>query len=618
MTENQKLLAEYVENGAENAFRELVARYIDFVYSAAFRLTQGDSQLAEDVAQCVFIDLARKAHTLPKEVMLGGWLHRNTCFVAATVMRGERRRRAREREAAEMNTFLDHSESNLSEIKPVLDEAINKLEAEDRHAILLRFFEQRDLRSVGEILGTSENAARMRVTRALERLQVLLKHRGVSYSTAALGAVLASETISAAPAELAASISGAALAGATIGGGGGLTLLRIVTMTKVKFGIVSAVIIAGVATRMILQYQSQVVLREENRSLKLQVHQLAQLTAENERLSNLVARSRLTLIPRLPAPLMRATPVPVETTPGDLRSTNLVARIIKGDKPPQLTAEQIESYLKENRRSAASLVAAFRATNDPKLLEEALEKFPNDPQVNFAAVFQQGLAPEEQRRRLDALKQAAPDNALANYLSALDYFKSGQADQAVQELSAASNKQRFQDYSTEFIQSAEEAWRGAGYSVAEAKALASSQLLLPHLAELKQLGHDMVDLATAYRQTGDEASAQLALQMGANLGRRYDGSAAEALVSQLVGMAIETMNLKAMDRGSSYGNAGETVQARLDQLDLQRARIKDLDEQFQALQPKLSDQDWISYKDRWRTFGEEAAVRWLADKYGQK
>ena len=110
MTDSRTLLAEYVKDGSEPAFRELVGRYVDLVYSAAVRLVEEDRHLAEDVAQTVFADLARLARSLPKEVMLGGWLHRHTCFVAATLLRSERRRRARERQAVEMNALPDHSE----------------------------------------------------------------------------------------------------------------------------------------------------------------------------------------------------------------------------------------------------------------------------------------------------------------------------------------------------------------------------------------------------------------------------------------------------------------------------------------------------------------------------
>src|SRR3970040_2335326 len=98
MTDGQQLLAQYAESGSETAFRELVTRYVDLVYSTAVRLVNGDTHLAEDVTQTVFTALARKARALSKDVMLGGWLHRHTCFVALNTMRSERRRHARERQ----------------------------------------------------------------------------------------------------------------------------------------------------------------------------------------------------------------------------------------------------------------------------------------------------------------------------------------------------------------------------------------------------------------------------------------------------------------------------------------------------------------------------------------
>src|ERR1039458_5361120 len=133
-----------------------------------------------------------------------------------------------------MNAIEDHSESNLAQVAPVLDEAIGQLDAEDRTAILLRFFERKDFRGVGDALGISEDAARKRVDRALEKLHVLLKHRGAALSAAALGTALATEAVTAAPAGLAGSIAGTALASAAAGGGMTLTLLKVMGMTKLK------------------------------------------------------------------------------------------------------------------------------------------------------------------------------------------------------------------------------------------------------------------------------------------------------------------------------------------------------------------------------------------------
>lgn len=121
MTESQALLVDYVENGTESAFRDLVARYIDLVYSTALRRVGGDVHLAQDVAQTVFLHLARKARRLPRSVMLGGWLYQATCNVTATVTRAERRRQIRERQAVQMNTLHNDSTGNFEHFAPMLD-----------------------------------------------------------------------------------------------------------------------------------------------------------------------------------------------------------------------------------------------------------------------------------------------------------------------------------------------------------------------------------------------------------------------------------------------------------------------------------------------------------------
>ncbi len=616
MTDSQQLLADYVRNGSEEAFRELVTRYLALVYSTAIRLVGGDTHRAEDVAQTVFVDLARKARRLPNNVMLGGWLHRDTCFVASKTMRSERRRQSRERHAVEMNSFQDHSESDLLRVAPILDEVINRLGAEDRTAILLRFFEQRDFRSVGDALGSTEDAARMRVTRALEKLHALLKHRGVTLSVAALGTVLTAEAVTAAPIGLAVTISSVALAGAAMGTGTTLTFLEAMTMTKFQAGIIGAIVVASVLTPLVIQHQAQVRLRDENQSLR---QQIAQVNADNKSLASRVLQGKGGRAPRLPAPPMQVTNLPSALPTEDLQPTNLIAQL-RG-KPPKLTAEQVESYLKVNRRNAASLLAAYNITGEPALLEEAMQQYPNDPQVAFEAVFRKDATPEQRRQWLDAFKQSAPDNALANYLSALDYFKAGQTDQAVQDLIAADGKPQFQDYYLDFRQNAEEADLAAGYSVAEAKVLAyESQAPLRYISPLRDEVRDyLVPLANSYRQTGDMESAQAALQMAVNLGQRFEnGSPGELLVSQRVGMLEESIALGAMDPNSPYGNNGQTVQDRINLLEQQQEAFKALNRQFIPLEQTMSAQDWISYTDRINSFGHEAAMRWLVNKYGQK
>ncbi len=267
MADAQTLLADYL-SGSESAFRELVTRYVDLVFSTAFRLVDGDRPLAEDVTQTVFLDLARAARSLPRNTMLGGWLHRHTCFASAKARRGERRRLERERQAVEMSTLESDSGNHFAELAPMLDEAINQLGVEDRTAILLRFFERRDFRAVGQAVGTSEDGARMRVNRALAKLHELLGQKGVTLTVGALGAGLATQAVTAAPSGLAASVAATSLAGA--GGGMTLTLLQLMTATKFKIALGVAAL-AGLAAPLVLQHEQINRLRAENSIWRQQV-----------------------------------------------------------------------------------------------------------------------------------------------------------------------------------------------------------------------------------------------------------------------------------------------------------------------------------------------------------
>ena len=246
-----------------------------------------------------------------------------------------------------------------------------------------------------------------------------------------------------------------------------------------------------------------------------------------------------------------------------------------------------------------------------------MEKYPNDPQVAFEAALDKDLSPDEQRQWLNTFEKSAPNNALANYLSALNYFSSGQIDQGVQELTAASGKP-LDDYTLNRMQDDEEAYTSAGYSAAEAERIADAWLVLPQDVQEKQLGLDLVALANAYGQSGDQNSAQAALQMAMNLGQNVASESSNAaLLNQLVGMSIETLAFNAMNPNSSYGGDGQTVQDQLNQIVQQRATIKELVQQAEPLMPAMSDQDILNYENRRKLFGEVAALQWLVSKYGQ-
>jgi len=210
--QDSQLLEDYVTRNSERAFQSLVARYLNLVRSTALRQVRNAS-LAEEVAQAVFILLARKAAGLRKRksLALGGWLYRTTRFVAARALRGELRRQRREQEAFQMQQFSSADET-WCRIAPMLDEGIEQLGQTDRDVVILRFFQDEPLHAVGASLGISEEAAGKRVSRSLEKLRSFFVRRGFTISTALLATALAGSRADAAPASLAAAMAAKALA----------------------------------------------------------------------------------------------------------------------------------------------------------------------------------------------------------------------------------------------------------------------------------------------------------------------------------------------------------------------------------------------------------------------
>ena len=296
MTDDAELLRQYAQAGSEDAFAELVQRYLPVVYASALRQTGGDAELAKDVCQTVCIDLARKARSLLGHDLLVGWLFTATRFAAASMVRENRRRQAREFVAVSMRE--DNSEpaeeSWNSQLAPVLDTALAELSSEDRNAILLRFFQGKPLKEVGALLGLNEDAARMRVTRAVDKLHHLLKTRGVTVPAAALGSYLAAEAVIAPPAGLAAAISTAALAGTSVAAAT-VTATKAIAMTTLHKSIIGATIAVAITggiyeARQAAQLRGQVeILQQQQGPLAGQVEQLSR---ERDGLTNTLAVMR--------------------------------------------------------------------------------------------------------------------------------------------------------------------------------------------------------------------------------------------------------------------------------------------------------------------------------------
>lgn len=320
------------------------------------------------------------------------------------------------------------------------------------------------------------------------------------------------------------------------------------------------------------------------------------------------------------AKMIHPTPAPpVPQEPAKVTAAEQQVTPSKTAEEPEirkLTLDQAEAYLLKNHRTAESLYAAYQTTGDRKYLNEAKEKFPNDPKVAMTAALISSATPEEKRQWLDTFKKSDPENALPFYLSAQDHFKQGQPDVALQEILVAQGKAHWQDYALDSSLNAEEALLSAGYSPAESKISGQASTLLPALAPLKQLGASLGELAQSYQQAGDTASAQSSLQMALALSRQLTSPLPQPLIGTLVGMAIEKQALSSMDPNAPYGGEGRTVADQLAALGQQRDEVKKLNQQFQSIFPKLPEEGMVGYVERQKTVGELSAMRWALQKYG--
>ncbi|GEM_PF-582914 len=251
-----ELLRQYADHNSDDAFAVLVARHINQVYSAALRHV-GNPVRAGEITQTVFVILARKARSLRKNTLLSAWLYQTTRFASLTFLKSEIRRARREHEAYMQGTLNDPDDSaeTWKQVRPVLDIALAALGEPDRNAIVLRFFDNRSLKQVAAALGTSEDAAKHRVHRAVEKLRHFFSKRGFTFSAAVLSSALATHSVEAAPAVLAKTVTTAALAKGATAAGSTLTLikstLKLMAWSKVKTTIAAGAVlllVAGTAT----------------------------------------------------------------------------------------------------------------------------------------------------------------------------------------------------------------------------------------------------------------------------------------------------------------------------------------------------------------------------------
>ena len=238
-TIDHELLAEFVRTKSDTAFATLVAHYINLVYSTALRST-GNSHHAEEVTQAVFIILAHKAASLRRGTVLSGWLYQTARLTAANFVKGEIRRQHREQEAYMQSILTESDPAAWEQIAPLLDEAMGQLGETDRNVVVLRFFENKTAQEAGAVLKLTEAATHKRLTRAVDRLRLIFKKRGITLTATIIAGAVAANSVQAAPAALTGPVVATAVKGTLVSATMATLVkgtMKTMTWLKLKFAI---------------------------------------------------------------------------------------------------------------------------------------------------------------------------------------------------------------------------------------------------------------------------------------------------------------------------------------------------------------------------------------------
>ncbi len=394
---DHELLQSYVRGHSQPAFAALVERYVNLVYSAARRQLHS-VDLAEDVTQSVFIELARRAPNIPPAQVLTAWLYVVTRRTALNTKRQESRRLVRETTAAEIAAMKTPPES-WPKVAAHLDDAMETLNDPDRTAILLRFFENKSFREVGAALGTSDDAAQKRVSRALDQLRTFFLRRGIAVTAAGLATDLSAHSVQTAPAALCAAISSATITSTASDHGLVMTTAKTIAMTTTQKTIAGATLALVVSASL---YQAHMIsgLRQDIQSQKARANsltaQVAQLRQERDSaLQNLskanqqLTTARIEVGTRAPASTSESDPLGVELKAIAARVARFKERFARApdQRIPELqlladgdwidVAKQFHTYEEDEDtwRDAAADLRRIAKANFSSVLREAVDTY---------------------------------------------------------------------------------------------------------------------------------------------------------------------------------------------------------------------------------------------------
>ncbi len=198
---DRDLLARFVRERDQSAFRELVIRHGPVVLGVCRRVTC-HRQDAEDAFQATFLILARKASSIRKPEVIGSWLHGVALRVAQTARRSALRRRRWEAVVSVMPDQPTSPSAAALDLSPILDEELASLPSLYRDAIMLCDLRGITREEAAAVLGVPEGTLSSRLANGRKKLAARLAKRGITLSVAAIPTTLSTAQAAIVPSEL--------------------------------------------------------------------------------------------------------------------------------------------------------------------------------------------------------------------------------------------------------------------------------------------------------------------------------------------------------------------------------------------------------------------------------
>jgi hypothetical protein len=279
----------------------------------------------------------------------------------------------------------------------------------------------------------------------------------------------------------------------------------------------------------------------------------------------------------------------------------------------RLSEQEVYLYVQANGSNALSLVAAFESTRDKDYLKAAAEKFPNDPFVQAKALMWLDMPDDERAKWLDAFKNSSPTNAFPNLLAAQAAIKRGDMPTVLAEIAAMKDK-GYDEFFQESAQGLEDAYLSAGRSAAEAKTLGSSEITLPHMVALKEMGKQLLERAQSAAAEGDTKTQQEILMANWQIGEKLRVTTDKLpIITELVGIAMENATLRAWPAGVEFAG-GSTADALTSNANV-RKQLQSAAPIVEKWFPTAPDDEIVNYMDTLKTAGERQAIAWLREQH---